>query len=247
MNKLFGDGGDIFNYSNFTVALDTVLLGAGIEEYRIIRADFRLDSYDSDHYRAFAKLNKYLISMLAVCYPSVNTYISYNLFTQKQLSCAVKNRDFEAEHYDKDAESNGTDLAKSRLEERSKARPNTSIDIPSEFLDHWAIRWQKAFECLEQVGERYNSELLEIYRTGKNAYPVQWRSLTDFLLRYSDCIFTRKQLISLLSQIPEIGPEKAKTRAENFKKRFGCEFFSKSDVQYAIREIQRATEEFFRS
>ena len=243
-NKLMGD---LFGYHDFEIALDTILLGSGIEQYRIIRADLRLDSYDPEHYEAFQKLNRYLISAMALAYPSVNCYRSTNLFSEKLLSIAIKNRDLELESYDKAAESGGRDLAMARLEERSKARPDTSIDIPTEFLEHWRLRWQKAFSCLDAVQDRYNEELLARCQSGKNAYPCKWRSLTDFLLQNEQSIFTRKQLIDLLSRIPEVGPEKAKNRAENHKKRYGLEFFSKSDVQFAIDEIQRATEAFFAS
>lgn len=116
-NKLMGD---VFSYSEFLPAYETILAGAGILDPEVMRADFRLDNYDPAHYLKYAKLNKYLISALAVTYKVQNVYRTVNLFTQKQLSIAIKNRDFEAENYDKHAESNGTDIAQSRLEMRSK-------------------------------------------------------------------------------------------------------------------------------
>ena len=50
-----------------------------------------------------------------------NTYRTTDLFTQKQLSVAVKNKYFECENYDKRAESKGLDMAACRLEERCKS------------------------------------------------------------------------------------------------------------------------------
>ena len=58
--------------------------------------------------------------MLAVTYKVKNTYRSTNLFTQKQLSVAIKNKYFEIENYDKEAESGGADAAKSDLKKEAK-------------------------------------------------------------------------------------------------------------------------------
>ena len=81
----------------------------------------------------------------------------------------------------------------------------------------------------------------------KNAHPTRFRSLTDFLIQYQDCIFCKAQMIDLLSRFEEVGADKAKTRAENHKKRYGIEYFSKKDIQRAIQEVKRATNEFFNS
>lgn len=239
-NKLMGD---VFSYSEFELAFGTILAGAGIDDYSIVRADMRFDNYNPDHYQDYSKLNRYLISALAVSYKVRNCYRSTNLFSQKQLSVAIKNDKFEIENYDKEAESNGTDLAKSRLEERSKRWKDKNLR--AEFIEHWFLRWDKAIKNLDKVQQKYNDELEKIYLEGKNHYPRQFRSLTDFLIQYQDCIFCKAQMIDLLSRFPEIGPEKAKTRAENHKKRYGIEYFSKKDVEAAIDEVKRATIAFF--
>lgn len=116
-NKLVGD---LFSYDEFKTAFDTILGGAGIESYSLSRFDMRFDSFDPEHYRDYAKLNRYLISALAVTYNVQNCYDSRNLFSQKQLSVAIKNKRFECENYDKEAESGGRDPAYARLELRSK-------------------------------------------------------------------------------------------------------------------------------
>lgn len=64
-NKLVGD---LFSYDEFKTAFDTILGGAGIESYSLSRFDMRFDSFDPEHYRDYAKLNRYLISALAVTY-----------------------------------------------------------------------------------------------------------------------------------------------------------------------------------
>ena len=242
VNKLMGD---VFRYSEFETVFNTILAGAGIDEYNIVRADMRFDSYDKEHYRQYAKLNRYLISLLAVTYKVKNAYRTTNLFSQKQLSVAIKNKYFEIENYDKEAESEGADAAKSRLEERSKSW--TDKDMKKELTDGWVRRWDKALENIDAVHKAYNDALEQLYKEDKNAYPTRFRSLTDFLIQYQDCIFCKAQMIDLLSRFEEVGADKAKTRAENHKKRYGIEYFSKKDIQRAIQEVKRATNEFFNS
>ena len=186
-----------------------------------------------------------MISLLAVTYKVKNAYRTTNLFSQKQLSVAIKNKYFEIENYDKEAESEGADAAKSRLEERSKSW--TDKDLKKEFTDGWFRRWDKALENIDAVHKAYNDALEQLYKEDKNAYPTRFRSLTDFLIQYQDCIFCKAQMIDLLSRFEEVGADKAKTRAENHKKRYGIEYFSKKDIQRAIQEVKRATNEFFNS
>lgn len=238
VNKLMGD---VFSYSDFRVALETILAGAGIDNYSVIRADMRLDSYDKEHYKDYAKLNRYLISVLAVTYAVKNKYRTTDLFSQEQLSIAVKNKYFECENYDKTAESDGKDIATSRLEERSKHW--TDNDFKKEFTEKWFRRWDKAVENLESVHMKYNDALERIYKEDKDSSPCRFRSLTDFLIQYQDCIFCKSQMINLLSRFPEVN--NPKNRAENHKKRYGIEYFSTKDVEYAVAEIKRATQEFF--
>ncbi|MBE5955692.1 MAG: hypothetical protein E7253_04495 [Lachnospiraceae bacterium] len=239
-NKLIGE---IYTYSEFDTALNTILAGAGIEDYTIVRADMRFDSYDAEHYEKFSKLNRYLVSLMAVTYKFKNAYRTTNLFTQKQLSVAIKNQYMELENYDKKAESDGNAEAYSRLEERSKRWQDK--DLAYEFLDRWFARWDKAIKNIPKVHKAYNDSLEKIWNEGKNAYPCKFRSLTDFLIQYQNCIFCKAQMIDLLSRFEEVGKEKAKSRAENHKKRYGIEYFSQKDVERAINEIKRATLEFF--
>lgn len=239
-NKLVGD---IYAYSDFKTALDTILIGSGIFDYKIVRADMRLDSTDGEHYRQYAKLNRYLISALAVTYKVKNVYKTENLFTQKQLSVAIKNNYFEVENYDKEAESRGLDIAASRLEQRSKRwRDN---DLKREFVNGWSYRWDKAINNLDLVHKTYNDALEKLYRENKNVKPIRYRSLTDFIIQHQDCIFCNAQMIDLLSRFPE-EVRTPKNRAKHHKAKYGIEYFSKSDVKKAVKEIKRATKEFYK-
>lgn len=242
-NKL---SGELYAYSDFNMAFYTILNEVGIDEnnYKLVRCDMRFDSFENNHYHSYQKLNRLLLSLLADVYSVRNKYRSEDLFTQQQLSIAIKSNYFEAENYDKDKESGGTDLAKSRFEVRSKKW--TDNDIPSEFMVHWFNRWDKALKDFDNIQMRYNDELEKAYLDSLNAKPCQYRSLTDFLIAKQECIFTSKQMINLLSRFPEVGGvEKAKDRAKYHKKKYGIEYFNKADVEHAINEIKRATTEFF--
>lgn len=255
-NKLLGDA---LTFSDFKTSFDTILAGAGIDYYNIIRADMRFDNYDKSHYYKFTKLNKYLISMLAVTYNVKNVYETKNLFTQKQLSIAIKNDYFEIENYDRNKKNeitkNTTEPAKARLEERSIARqwrivnknakiePNWNMDaLKKEFTDGWFKRWNEAMGNLNLVQKVYNDNLEKVYNQDKNAFPRQFRTITDFVMQHQDCIFTRKQLIDLFSRF---GVQNPTNRAKNYKQKYGIEFFSKADVEHAVYEIKRATTAFF--
>ena len=259
-NKLVGN---IFSYSEFETVFNTILAGAGIRDYNIIRADMRFDNYEPEHYRQYAKLNRYLISMLAVTYKTKNNYRTEGLFTQRQLTVAIKNDYFEIENYDRKAKSeiteNHEEPAKARLEERTVGRgwrniySKTVPDVESEdwnmellkkeFTDGWFQRWDKAIQNIDKVHKKYNDELEKIYKEDRHSYPTRFRSLTDFLIQYQDSIFCKAQMIDLLSRFEEV--KDPKQRAENHKKRYGIEYFSKKDIQAAINEVKRATREFF--
>ena len=234
--------GDLYSFSECCTAVQTILAGAGIDEYEVTRADMRFDSYDLRHYREFSKLNRYLISALAVTYNVKNCYQSVNLFSQKQLSIAIKNRYFEVENYDKAAESHGKDPAASRFEIRSKCFKDQ--DLKKEFLEAWKKRFEKALKHLDEAQGSYHDALEDLYREGLVSESVRFRSMTDFLLQYQDCIFCKKQLIEFLERFPD-RIKNPVSYAENFKKRYRIEYFSEKDVRFAVNEILRAAGTFF--
>ena len=257
-NKL---DGDLFAFSDFQNTMQTILNASGISSYRFTRTDLRLDNYDEQHYKAFAKLNKYLIAAMALAYRTQNNYKALDLFTENQISVAIKNDYFQLENYDRKHKNkitgNKVEPAKARLEERTTARQwrqiyndeyaNQKINmnlLAHEFLTRWAERWKKARMNLDKVQDAHNDALVKKYQAGLNKKPVQFRSLTDFLIQNQDCIFTSKQMIDLLARL---GVKNPKERAKYHKKKYGCEYFSTKDVDYALAESNRATEEYFRS
>ena len=234
--------GDIFTYDEFLTAVNTIVADVGIEKYWVTRVDMRFDSYDREYYLKNAKLNRFLISMIAVTYNVKNRYRTVDLFSEQQLSVAIKTDEFEIENYDKERESNGCDRAKSRFELRSKRMKGK--DIEQEFLIGWPRRWEKSLKNFSKVGERYNEELVRIYREGLMVFPKKFSNLTDFLLQYQNCIFTKEQMIDFLE---EIGVKNPKIKYQNHKQRYGIELFNIDDVSAAIDEINRATRQYFKT
>lgn len=254
LNKI---NGDLLSFDDFKEKFEIFRESIGMENYRFQRADFRLDSYDKEHYQAFSKLNKYLISAVALTYNVKNCYKTDGLFSHKQLSIAIKNDYFQLENYDRNAKSliteNHQESAQSRLEERTVAKEFRRLYsddhcrdgmeiLKKEFTLNWFSRWDKALENLDAVGNRYNDELERIYREYKDAYPVRFRSTTEFVMQYQDSIFSQKQLINLLKRL---GVASAKERAKSYKKRYGLEYISKKDAKTAVEEIKRATLDYF--
>lgn len=232
--------GDLFTYEQFQTAVNTIVADVGITKYWTTRVDMRFDSYDKEYYLKYAKLNRLLISMVAVTYNIKNRYKTVDLFSEQQLSVAIKTDEFEIENYDKERESSGCDKAKSRFELRSKRMRGK--DIGQEFLVVWPKRWGKSLKNFSKVGERYNEELVRIYREGSTAFPKKFSNLTDFLLQYQNCIFTKEQMIDFFKQI---GVKNPQIKYQNHKQRYGIELFSIDDVSAAIEEINRATRQYF--
>jgi len=239
-NKLMGE---IYTFSEFQTAMETILSGAGITEYRTVRVDMRFDSYDATHYRKYAKLNRYIISALAVTNKMYNTYLTRKLFTEEQLSVATKNSYFEIENYDKDVESHGRDKAKSRLEIRSKRLLEQAEDIPTLYKENWSRKLDKAIANMELVHAKYNEALENEYKSQKDQTPRRFRKLIDFLMQNQERIFCKAQLVDLLTRIGENDDPVAS--AEYYKKKIGMEYFSQNDVRAAVKEIKRAIHEFF--
>lgn len=260
--------GDLFSFDEFRNVFTLIVNGMSIDSFNVIRADMRLDNYDSQHYERYSKLNKYLIAAIAVTYKAKNCYITRNLFTEKQLSVAVKTDYIQIENYNRSAKSeiegNCKEPAKARLELRTMPRQwrtiriknekqlllmteseasNWNVDyLKNEFMGSWFVRLDKSIRNLDKVEERYNSELKKMYDEGKNSYPKKFRSVTDFIMQYQDCIFTRQQLINL---IDSLGIENAEQKAKDYRKRYGIQLFNSADVERAVAEIKRAIIQYF--
>lgn len=232
--------GEIYSWSEFKNVFKEILDKLDVKNLSIARCDMSLDSFNVDHYAAYAKLHRYLISLLTVAYKIDNTYRTWDLFSQQQVSVAVKNRYIEAENYDKRHESHGCDIARSRLELRSKYFKDTSIE--TEFLYNWPIRLEHAIDMTDACTEKYNYALADIYLNNFRKYPIQFRSLTDFLCHYNNCIFYSKQLEELFEIL---GFNNSCVKARHHKERYGLEYFTQADMRVVLMKITDAVRNFF--
>lgn len=232
---------DLYDFDSFNHALDKILMGLHIDNYKLIRCDMRLDSFDPDHYERFSKLNRVLIACLANAYKTSNNYRTLDLFSQQQLSIAIKNRYFEAENYDKQAESRGKDPACSRLELRSKSWDGQSIH--KEFTQHWADRWAKALSAYALTQQVYNDELVRVFT--EQSRTKKYRNISDFIIKNQGCIFCKSQMVDLILRTTNLSQEQAVIKARNLTKRYHFELFNPGDLAKAVNEIMRSIYAFF--
>ena len=247
-NHLFGD---LMTFDDLKAALELILEGIHAESYEIIRVDMRFDSYDPTHYKTYEKLYRYLICLMLMAYPSIkNRYRTDDLVRLDQISVSIKNQDLEMEHYNRAVKSeitkNLTELAQSRFELRSKhhntGNPWKIDDLRTIFCNDWARRLEKASKKRIDIQRFYNEILTERYFKYKDAQPILFKSVNEFIRKYQDYIFSREQLLDLLRRINVKNPE---ITARNFKTRSGIEYIGKRDVNHIIRKIKDEMGEFF--
>lgn len=237
----------ITKYSDFVKKMEHILnsVGADLDEYDVIRADFCFNSTDTSTYNSYQKLHRLLISCLAKAYKYKNCYVSCGLWDFERLSIAIKKDDSEVENYNKHRESEGKDESANRLEFRSKRMSGTSIEY--QFMTKWFERLDKARNCFNDVQTEYNNHLESLYKNDIAKPPRErsYLSLNAFLLQHKETIYTRKQMIDLLSRFDEVkNPTK---RADKFKDKHRIEYFSQKDLEYIIEVLKEKTTKYFNS
>ena len=236
--------GDLFSFGEYERSMQEIINRLEITEYRLSRADLRLDSLQEGFFQNYWKLHRYLISGLALEYGVRNRYKTEDLISDDKLSLSVKGRGFQIEFYDKRAETNGADIVMARLEERSLARGDASLsDLTFEFGDAWKERWRAALEKLDYVQKVYNAYMHKQYRDKVLDHRMK---VNEFLLINDENFYTRDQMVQFLTEVGNVdNPQKV---AGNFKDRYSkkcnLEFFSKADCTRAVDEINRATDAF---
>ena len=238
-NKLHGD---INTFSELKDVLQYIFTELEIGDFKITRIDFKLDSTELGHYKAYEKLNRYIISMLSMIYKVKNRYRTTDLLTLEQISVACKNNAFEIEHYDKAHQMHGNGTTTSRLEIRSKRLSIDNLDdIQNVFMESWERRFDKML--------LYGFSELENYLAQK-LYDKYKENLADYN-RFEEFLFDNRLYLykgSLTTKLYELAEiPNAENRAKDFKRRkANIEYFSKADVRYAVDEIKRCIDDFFR-
>lgn len=237
----------ITKYSEFVEKMEYILNNIGVDlgEYDVIRADFCFNSTDESTYNSYQKLHRLLISCLAKAYKYKSCYVSHDLWDSERLSIAIKKDDSEVENYNKARQSEGKDESSNRLEFRSKRMSGTSIEY--QFMTKWFERLDKARSSFDDMQTECNKHLERLYKNDIAKPPKErnYLSLNAFLLQHKESIYTRKQMIDLLSRFDEVSnPTK---RADRFKDKHRIEYFSQKDLEYIIEVLKAKTTEYFNS
>lgn len=250
-NKRAGESEKLItNYSEFVEKMTYILssIGSNLSEFDVVRCDFCFNSTEKGSFREFQKLHKLIISCLALCYYVKNCYISNDLWDGSGLSVAIKADTFEAENYDKARQTEETEPYSNRLELRGKRlhgkTPETTIEHA--FLSLWFDRLDNARKCFDAVQEKANTNLEQLYKSDKAKPPKEqaYLNLNAFLLQYRDSIYTKKQLIDLLSRFDEVqNPAK---RAARFKEQHKIEFFSQKDLDFVVQTLKDKATDYFK-
>lgn len=237
--------------TGFQETLKEILCSCKIDDFTFVRTEFQLTNCISEYSQAFDKLNKYLLSsLLRTCslrktyipYDMVDMYDKFTFTTKGQGTSCGKCED-------------KSKIIQSHLVLKTGAREwqniyreanNVKLDknLLRQSLEAWIIQLDAALNHLDETQKVYNDELELIYRELKQYKVIRVRSVIDFILRFHDCIFTKKQLIDLYERLEPNSKETATKKATYFKREYGIEFFSKNDMKYAVSEIKRTILEF---
>lgn len=226
--------GEILRYSDFESVFQDILEAMEIREYHKCRVDFRIDSMQ-DNYNELLKLNKCLILLLAYKYNINNRYQSFDPLLLDDLTIRIQNDYIEAENYNKGIQSPDGDV-KNRLELRTKGQRK---DKPvSDMITAWAT---KLDACVSVYGELQDQCNLALFKKWQNEKHGRVKSLSEFLRKYQDNIFCRKQLIGFFQMLNHGNAIKA---ADNFKRSNSIEFFTTKDIKDYIWLIKKSLQNY---
>ena len=226
--------GNLTKYNQFEDMFIYCLDDMEISEYYIRRCDFRIDSYND--FNELLKLNKCIVLMLSLKYSVKNRYQSKDPLLLEDLTIRIQNTRIECEYYNKMIESNGKDKVKSRLEFRSKAIGRDK-DIPTLVVD-WIKRLDNLTDYYDKLQSECNKNLKERWELEKG---VKVKSISEFLRKYEENIFCRKQLIGFLNLVSVTNASKF---ADNFKYANKIEYFSEKDLRLYIALIQKSLQDY---
>lgn len=235
-------GKSIYNGTDYFGTLEHMLTKANFDSPVKTRIDFRFDSLD-ENYNELLKLNKLLLSLIAIEFDLKNKYESRDFLELRHLCIRIQNNEIEVENYDKSIQE-PTGYVKNRIEFRTK---QISKNIPEKCKERkefkeWCKRLDKAVSAknFDELTKRLNTALIEVYNEEKTRKGF---SLAKFLYKYEDCIFSHNQLKELFA---EIGTFKdAAKQATEHKKRNYVEYFSLADIKRYVKKIKSSGNRFF--
>ena len=231
----------IYNYADYSKALDYMLDSIALDEPIKSRIDFRFDSFD-DNYNELAKLNKVLLLLITVKYKVSNRYKSQDLLTEEALTMRIQNKYIEVENYNKGLQE-PEGAVKNRLELRSKALRSDILEGAKEFkeFDKWCDRLDKSVtvDNLDVLVSDTNKALIERFKEWSK---LKGHTLSNFIVHYENCFYTMPQLKDFLKQV---GIKDYVQSAKDYKKKYGLEFFSLKEIESYKVELIESGVRFF--
>lgn len=230
-------GFDTSYFDGYKFCIDDMFRKAQFKRPVKTRIDFRFDNYDTE-YKDCYKVNKLLLLLIATKYKVKNTYQSIDMLTAEQKTIRIQTKYFEVEFYNKQIEEPESSI-KTRLELRSKALYNDYSEAEEQEkeikqLDLWVKRLTGICDAdlLNTVTDRLNAHLIERYSELKAQRKIN--NIAEFVTKYDDFFFTRKQLVSFYSSI---GIEYPEQTATNYKRNHKIEFFSLRELRNYVGDI----------
>ena len=233
---------NIYDYGTYSGAVNFMFNSLELTNPIKSRIDFRIDSFD-DNYNDLLKLNKLLILLISEQYKVNNRYESRDPLTLQELTIRVQNERIEVENYNKAIEEPDGDV-KSRLEFRSKKLYDETAEAVKEEREFrkWCDRLDKSVtaENFERLQKKLTNILVNEYmKVAENGVTV-----SQFLYKYENSIFTSRQLTELYKQLGYKDPEQ---QAKKYKRRHKVEYFSMKNLTDYVKKIKASGENFFES
>ena len=102
-----------------------------------------------------------------------------------------------------------------------------------------AKRLYQAKNCFLKVQSHRNDCLEAIYRAdlGKEKRDRDYMSLTHFIMTFKDFIYTKDQMIDLMSRFEEV--KNPQRKAYSFKERHNITYITQEDVDSFVEEISK--------
>lgn len=224
---------------------------SGATELFISRIDYRFDDKSND-YNRFYKLNRLLLSMIAVYFNSANNYSSNDLLTAEKLTvrfdCDHNDLHISGEYYNKERQEPSGDV-KTRLELRSR-----QLCIPLDGCDYESFILAEWLERLNEVltADTFNTVIqicTEGIIDGYAANIEECGNLTEYLVSVRDNIYTTRQLTNLYSILgkADTARQAAYKYRHGDKKTKGRKLpcFSLVDLQIYREKLEQAAYKFF--
>lgn len=231
---------NIYDYSTYMGAVNLMFDNLELTNPLKSRIDFRVDSFD-DNYISMLKLNKLLILLIAEQYKVNNRYESRDPLTLQELTIRVQNERIEVENYNKAVEEPDGDV-KSRLEFRSKKLYDDSAEALKEQREFckWCDRLNKSV-----TAENFNRLQKKLTNILVNEYMKVIQdgvTVSQFLYKYENSIFTSRQLIDFYCKLGYKDPAQ---QAKKYKRRHKIEYFSMKNLTDYVQKIKDCGEDFF--